>query len=179
MKTIKYTIAFLSAVVFLFSCNRVENLSFEDFDKNNDKEISLEEFEDVFTANYYRDWDNDDDPYLDDEDFHTGVYDAFDADDDQMLTEEEWLYGFDYYYGNYIVTDFNDLDLDDDEHISYEEYYNSLGETNFYKDWDRDADDRISEEELATGVFTIWDVDNSGALEADEFEEFDSYYLDI
>ena len=180
MKNYKTVLTWLISILFVvMACNRVENLTFDDFDKDNDGLIDMNEFQETFTANYYDDWDRDDDPYLDDEDFHTGVYNIWDADDDQLLSEEEWLYGFDYYYGNYVITDFDDMDVDDDDQISYSEYYDALSETNFYSDWDIDDDKHLSEEELAVGVFSIWDVDNSGLLEPNEYEEFDAYYLDI
>jgi Ca2+-binding EF-hand superfamily protein len=162
-----------------FSCEREEELSFADFDNDNDNLIDREEFKETFTANYYDDWNNQDDDYLDDEDFYVSVYDMWDADEDEVLTEEEWIMGYDYYYGDYIVNDYEAVDVDGDGFIEYAEYNDVLGDSDFFATWDVDASEYLSEEELAEGVFTIWDVDNSGYLERDEYDEFDAYYLDI
>ncbi len=161
------------------ACDREENLTFQDFDTDNDGFISQQEFEAVFTANYYDDWDREDDDYLDDEDFYYGTYYMWDQDDDELLSEEEWIMGYDHYYGNYIFDDYEGIDVDGDGFIEYEEYSNVLGDTDYYLNWDADASEYLNEEELATGVFQIWDVDNSGLIEKDEYAQFDSYYLDI
>lgn len=162
-----------------FSCQREKDLSFEDFDNDADNLIDREEFKNTFTANYYDDWNNEDDEYLDDEDFYVSVYDIWDTDDDELLTEEEWIMGYDYYYGDYIVNDYEAVDIDGDGFIEYAEYNDVLGDSDFFATWDVDASEYLDEEELAEGLFTIWDVDNSGYLERDEFNEFDLYYLDI
>ncbi len=168
-------------VVLLISsgCERQTDLSFEDFDKDNDNLIDREEFKDVFSANYYDDWNNKDDPYLDDEDFYISIYDMWDADDDKMLTEEEWIMGYDYYYGEYIVKDYEAVDVDGDGYVEYAEFNDVLDDSDFFITWDVDASKYLDEEELAEGLFSIWDVDNSGFLERDEYEEFDAYYIDI
>lgn len=174
--------SFLSLMIIsliTFSCDRQKELGFEDFDKDADNLVDRQEFKDVFTSNYYDDWNNKDNEYLDDEDFYISVYDMWDTDDDEVLTEEEWIMGYDYYYGDYIVKDYEAVDIDGDGFIEYAEYNDVLGDSDFFVTWDVDASEYLNEEELAEGVFTIWDVDNSGYLERDEFEEFDLYYLDI
>lgn len=180
MKTLKYMSSLLLMVAISFiACDREENLTFNDFDQNNDGLIQKSEFVDVFTANYYDDWNLTDDEYLDDEDFHTTVYHMWDVDDDMMLTRDEWTGGYDYYYGNYVVVDYEEIDVDADGLISFDEYNDWAYDTHFYADWDYDADTFLSEEELAKGVFENWDVDNSQAIERDEYNDFDMYYLDI
>ena len=87
--------------------------------------------------------------------------------------------GFDYYYGDYVIYDYMTVDVDNDGYIEYAEYEDIIKPTAFYQDWDKDDDGNIDEEELATGVFEIWDMDNSKFIEMDEYIDFDSYYLDI
>jgi Ca2+-binding EF-hand superfamily protein len=173
---------YVSLFVFLFiafSCDRTEELTFEDFDTDENNVITEEEFENVFTAHYYDDWNNVDDEYLDDEDFYLSVYDVWDADDDELLDEEEWTMGYDYYYGDYVISDYDAIDIDGDGFIEYTEYNDVLVDTDFFVDWDADADDFLNEDELAEGVFHIWDLNNDGMLDREEYIQFDSYYLDI
>jgi hypothetical protein len=171
---------FLSLLVLLtIACNRTTNLTFSDFDTNSNNSIEKEEFMEVFTNNFYNDWNNDDNQYLDDEDFYLSVYDIWDTDNDMLLSKDEWFLGYDYYYGDFILTNYDAIDLDGDGLIDYNEYTGVLRDTEFYTQWDIDASEYLSEEELAAGVFNIWDIDNSNALELDEYTEFDLYYLDI
>lgn len=177
----KKYISVILSILFLLTigCNRTTNLSFSDFDINANNSIEKEEFTKVFTENFYDDWNNDDDEYLDDEDFYLSVYEIWDTNNDMLLSKDEWILGYDYYYGDFILTGYDAIDLDGDGFVDYNEYTGVLNDTDFYIQWDVDASEYLSEKELASGVFNIWDVDNSNALEIDEFAEFDYYYLDI
>lgn len=180
MKTLNYVIIlFLFSVVALFGCNREENLTFEDWDNDNDALIDYQEFEETFTSNYYNDWNQDNDPYLDDEDFLISTFDLWDLDNDAKLSEEEWLLGFDHYFGKYVGSAYEVVDTNDDGFISFEEYQAVLDNTGYFRDWDVDTDDNINEEELSAGVFKRWDLNNDGVINAEEYMAFDRYYLDI
>ncbi len=174
---LSYVTSFL-LIVFV-GCDRTTNLAFEDFDKNDNDLISYSEFEEVFTSNYYDDWNQKEDEYLDDEDFYLSVYGIWDLDDDELLSEAEWIEGYDYYYGDYIIQGYDAIDIDGDGFIEYVEYKDVLDGTKFFVDWDVDASEYLSEDELAQGVFNIWDLDGDNMLDNDEFYQFDSYYLDI
>lgn len=156
-----------------------DDLTFDDFDKDGNALISRSEFVDVFTFNYVDDWNTTDNDYLDDEDFFQVVYRVWDVDHDNKLTDQEWKLGYENYFRNYVVARFEDIDVDDDSYIMYSEYYDLLGDTDFYAAWDFDGDLQISQAELARGVFNNWDMDNSGFLDRGEFNAFDIYYLDI
>ncbi len=161
------------------SCNQEENLTYGDFDLNNDYLVEMNEFKKVFTTHYYNEWDSNNDQALDDEDFFVTVYDIWDTNEDEKLTKEEYIMGFDYHYGNYIVEDFAVIDANDDGVLAYSEFYDALYPSKFYEDWNLDDDDMLSENELAENVFKRWDYDNSGSIDLDEFSDFDSYYLEI
>ena len=172
-------VVFLLFAVTLLSCNREKELTFNDFDKNNNGIIDEQEFEEVFTANYYDDWNRKNNDYLDDEDFYLTSYEVWDVDDDERLTEEEWLFGYDYHYGDFIVEEYEVIDIDGDGFIEYVEYEDVLNDTPFYTQWDVDASEYLSDTELAEGIFEIMDKDNDQVLDEDEYLEFDAYFLDI
>lgn len=176
--SIKSMMIFLSIVV-VTSCNHKSNLTFEDWDKDNDALIDYKEFEQAFLTNYYNDWNLNDDKYLDDEDLLTSTFNIWDLDDNDRLSEKEWIMGFDYYYGNYVVSAYEVIDEDNDGFISYKEYYDVLDETDFYLEWDLNTDNQIHKKELSTGVFDRWDIDNDGVIDMTEYTAFDNYYIDF
>jgi len=168
------------AMILLMGMSLVpDNKTFEDWDKNDNGLIARSEFVDVFTDDYVNDWNVIDDAHLDDEDFYTVTYGIWDVDDDELLTEEEWWYGYDYYFGDYIYDDYVAIDTDGDGFIEYAEYYDALYDTDYYAVWDVDKDTYLDQYELARMVFNNWDYDNSNFIEFDEYIDFDSYYLDI
>ncbi len=156
---------------------QAQNLTFNDFDNDGDNLVEKQEFMDTFTSNYAEDWDNTDNTNLDDEDFYTATYSVVDIDEDDLIDEDEWNWGYNYYYGDYLGDDFDLYDYDD--YISYEEYYDAFDYTDYYATWDVDRDTYLSESELAEGVFESWDVNDNGVIDKNEFNSFDAYYLDI
>lgn len=180
MKAIKtiFTGLFLAAILMAASPVS-ESLTFKDWDKDGNDLISRSEFVEVFTKNYVDDWNVIDDEYLDDEDFYHVTYAMWDVDNDNLLSKEEWQYGYDYYYGDYILDDYVAIDTDGDGFIEYQEYYDVLYPTQYYTVWDVDEDTYLSELELARLVFNNWDINDNNFLELDEYQKFDSYYLDI
>lgn len=181
MKKIKNIILPVS-LFFLFmlqACNNKGKLTYGDFDLNNDYLVKIDEFKQVFPKNYYNIWDSNDDQKINNEDFFITIYKIWDIDNDQALSKEEYIKGFDYHYGNYIVEDFVAIDKNQDNNLTYAEFYDALYQTAFYNDWNLDDDAMISENELALNVFARWDYDNSGSIDLDEFSDFDSYYLQI
>lgn len=178
LNSIKISTMFLMFPL-IFGCNREVNLSFEDWDKDNDSLISYQEFESIFTANFYDDWNQNYDSYLDDEDVYVSSFRAWDTDEDDILSQDEWIVALQNYFGNYVVSEYDYVDTDNDYNISYDEYYEVIDETGYYKDWDLDEDDFISEKELAEGIFTRWDTNNDSFIDKEEYDAFHSNYLDI
>ncbi len=172
----------LMAILFLlFSSSTLlaQELKYEDFDKDNDGWIEKEEFKTVFTDYYWDDWNNVDDPYLDDEDFYTFTYNIIDVDNDEMLSLDEWTYGYNYYYGDYLLDDFTAYDIDGDGFVEYTEYTDPFYDTDFFVSWDVDRDTYLSEEELGERVFERWDTNDTGLMSRAEFKNFKRAYEDI
>lgn len=177
----KFKIVFSLALSFLLltAASPPDDLVFEDFDKNDNGLISRSEFVKAFTYHYVDDWNTTDNAYLDDEDFYQVAYSIWDTDLDGKLSDEEWTVGYENYFDDYLVVNYEDIDVDADGYIVYKEYYDVIGDTDFFGYWDFDMDERLSQAELARGVFNFWDADNSGFIDLGEYTSFDVYYLDI
>lgn len=180
IKNLKTLIGCVTLSAFLLSCGSKSNdLTFEDFDRDGDEWVQKDEFKETFTENYAEDLNLTDDPGLDDEDFYRTTYYFIDINRDNMLSMDEWLHGYTYYYGDYLVEDFAIYDLNRDNLISYQEYYDGLYPTEFFHTWDRDYNSFLSDKELAEKVFESWDANNNGLMSEFEYQRFDEYYTDI
>jgi hypothetical protein len=177
---IRNTLLTALSILFIGQLTAQEDLTFDDWDHDDDYLIEYHEFEDEFTENYVDDWNNYDDEHLDDEDFMHATFRIFDRNDDDMLSISEWMFGYNYYYDEYlIIDDVRSYDLNNDQYISYEEYTDALNTTEYYAELDVDDDTFLNQFELANAVFNNWDVDNSHTLTKAEYERFDEFYLDI
>lgn len=156
-----------------------QNLTYDDFDVDDNSVIDKQEFSKVFRAFYWDDWNNVDDPGLDDEDFYTVTYTFIDANHDERLALEEWKNGYTYYYGSYLKNDYTIYDLNHDGYITYNEYVAAVNSTDYYVVIDVDHDAYLSEAELANYVFESWDADDNKMMNRDEFLKLDAYYTDI
>lgn len=156
-----------------------QNKTFSDFDKDGDGFIERYEFVDVFTANYVDDWDNTDDAGLDDEDFYTTSYARLNVNDNDYIDPEEWVTGYNYFYGDYLYDDYVLYDTDGDGYVEYAEYYDALYDSDYFMSWDVDNDGYLDQYELAYAVFDNWDVNDNLLLNRSEYNSFDYYYLDI
>lgn len=152
---------------------------FNDFDLDDDGLVERYEFVDVFVESYTDDWDNTDDNKLDDEDFYTASYSMLNADDNDYIDADEWTFGYDYFYGDYLYDDYALYDSDGDGYVEYVEYYDSLYDSDYFLSWDVDADGYLDQYELAYAVFDNWDISENYVLDRSEFNSFDFYYLDI
>ena len=114
---------------------------------------------------------------LDDTDYYENTYDVWDEDDNDLLDKNEYNLGYDYSYGDYVVSDFNSVDTDGDGYVDYTEYETSVADTDMFNEWDMDKDQTLSDNEISRMVFNNWDYDNSNFIEKKEWEEFKDYYL--
>lgn len=156
-----------------------QNMEFKDFDTDNDWWIEKNEFIDKFVKTYSEDWDNTNNTGLDDEDFYLSSFKLIDVNNDNNLDEDEWDFGFDEFFGDHLSGDFAMHDYDDNNYITYEEYFDSLYGSDYFLSWDVDRDTFLSQFELAEAVFNNWDRNNNAVLGRGEFNSMDEYFLDI
>lgn len=167
---------FTLLLFLIFSSPAIAQDTFSAWDKDNDGYIEKDEFIDTYVSAVYDDWDLTAEDELGMDDFYVATFDIIDTDDDDILDEDEWDFGYDYYYGDYLDDDYDLYDIDDDNDIDYTEYYDSLYDSDFFYDWDIDNDDFISEYELAEQVFENWDINDNGLLNRSEYLAFDRQY---
>lgn len=152
---------------------------FSDFDQDGDGLIERFEFVEVFTENCVDEWDNTDETDLDVDDFYTASYAVINIDDNGYIDVDEWVTGYNYFYGDYLYDDFAMYDIDGDGYIEYAEYYDALYDSEYFMSWDIDNDGFLDKYELANAVFDNWDTNGNFLLNKSEFNMFDHYYLDI
>jgi hypothetical protein len=157
-----------------------KDMSFDDWDADDDGRIERHEFSEKFIANYFNSWGAENEAGILEEGFFKQSYAGLDSDNDKFLSDEEWLVGQHYFYDEYIVYDeIESADINKDGHISYDEYYDIMYDTKYFNDIDLDSDNYISQYELANYIFDNWDTNESGTISRSEYKRFDWYYLDV
>ena len=69
---------------------------------------------------------------------------------------------------------FNELDADRDQRMTYEEFGAATGEVEYLNNWDTDNDQQFSERELNEGLFNNWDRNKDSALDGAEYQAYNS-----
>lgn len=156
-----------------------QDKDFKDFDLDNDALIERSEFVNVFVKNYKDDWDNTDNTGLDDEDFYVSSYGVINADNNTYLDADEWTFGYNYFFSDYLNKDYTLYDTDGDGFIEYVEYHDAIYDNDLFFEWDVDNDGYLDQYELANAVFDNWDINDNYVMNRFEFNNFDNYYLDI
>lgn len=64
---------------------------------------------------------------------------------------------------------YSEWDTDANQEISETEWNEGWGTTGLFDDWDMNRDQAISEEEFGGGTYGIWDEDESGYVDENEF----------
>lgn len=173
------TILYFTIIWILNSFLAAQNIEFIEWDTNRDGTIEEIEFRNGFMAEYFYDWDRNNDGILDIEDFFRSSYLILDENNDNLLSLREWKFGVNYFYYDYITDEFTQYDLDDNNFLTYDEYYSVISITDYFNAFDADKNSYISEYELTKYVFEMWDYDDSGDLSEEEYDFFETYYLGI
>ena len=174
MKTMKAT---MLAVLFLTSSVGFAQV-FGDFDSNMDNSIDRDEFNSVYSNNFSN-WDANADGNLEDREFYETTFNRLDTDMDGNLGQTEWGDGYDNVFGDYLGTrDLGQFDIDGDNMISSDEYYNGFADSDFYRSYDANSDSSIDPDEFNETVFNSWDENGDGILDNTEFDMYSSRYID-
>ena len=147
--------------------------SFEGLDADSDDKISVEEFVIGVGDNLADQSANASDP----ENFNRSRFEKMDLDSDKKLSEDEWTSSAGYEEKDLRadVGNFNDLDINQDGYLSYEEYDEGLKRPDKHEPGTRGKSQVKSD--APADVFEEWDENGDGFLNKEEFRKFEKYYL--
>lgn len=179
MKISKYIL--LGGLIALGAISVNAQTNFSEWDKDGDNLIEKEEFTLKFQTEFFSAWAKESDERgIIEEGFFKQSYAGLDTDNDYLISDEEWLIGYNYFYDDYLVNEeIGMIDVNKNNKLEYEEYYDVIYNTNYFTDIDLDSDNYISEYELAEYAFNNWDTDDNGVISRYEFNAFKFYYLDV
>ena len=172
----------LTFISFTVACTnnpegKTEDSDYGAWDTDADEFIDNDEFRNAFSSSpYYAQWNTDDDQTVDRSEFAQGFFRTIDEDGDGTLNAEEWQAAQDAYFGAPSMEDYQTLDTwdqDGDQSVQATEFAQVLEQADYLAEWDENGDEQLDEEEIANGVFTMWDTDANGVIEAEEFKEWD------
>ena len=63
-----------------------------------------------------------------------------------------------------LLDNWADIDADDDQLLTRDEYATALREDRFFSEWDQNEDHHLSQSEFAAGIFDTWDGNNDGMV---------------
>lgn len=126
--------------------------------------------------NRFGEWDENDDTFLDENEYADGFFDTWDLNDDDMLDENEWNTGSsDFGLENETWADW---DTSGDGMLDENEYRTGFGDNEWRSNWDVDKDGMLTEREYSDGIFGLWDDNEDGTLDNNEYGAYNTYYND-
>jgi hypothetical protein len=135
-----------------------------------------ERFGTTFASNRsYGEWDENDDNFLDNNEFDRGFFETWDLNDDDLIDENEWKSAS----NDFGLRDqkWSDWDKNRDNNLDENEFRTGFANKKYYRDWDKDGDKRINEREYSDGIFLLWDNNKDGMLDDTEYNErYNRYY---
>ena len=153
---------------------------FEKFDEDDDDYLSDNEFSMAINEHqpYNAFYTNADDKNVNDETFSNKLYYEGDINEDKQIDENE----FNTYYSLWLVTDidttppvFGEVDKNKNNVIDNAEFMEIWSNRNVFKQIDKDGNGVIDENEYFTSMYGIWDLNNNGRIEKDEFQKYEEW----
>ena len=156
---------------------KTEDSDYGVWDTDADEFIDNDEFRNAFSSSpYYAQWNTDGDQVVGREEFAQGFFQIIDKNGNGTLDAEEWRAAREAYFSAPSMDEYQTLDTwdqDGDQQVQNTEFARVLEQTDYLAEWDENGDEQLAEEEIANGVFTMWDTDANGVIEAEEFKEWD------
>ena len=131
------------------------------------------------STGYYDALDTDDDTFLNRSEYATGLYADYDRDNDLQITEDEFGLGTERYYGTgYTGGAFADYDRDASGYLDQSEFgeYYGTEYTGYYDDLDTDDDELLSAEEYGSGLYGAADANQDQVITIDEEGWFEGWF---
>lgn len=124
------------------------------------------------STRYYYANDVNDNGILDSQEFPKYVYHRWDADSDGFLSDEEWNVSTVRWYGpsNTYYKTYTTWDKNGDGRLDPSEFDVVVTETKLYNSWDVNADSTIESDEYAAATFRLYDLNNDGQLNMQEWK---------
>jgi hypothetical protein len=137
------------------------------WDRDGDDKLDRYEFKAGYQrSNYFKSWGTG--TKISQHVFLSSVFDRLDANADRQLSHKEFTERMNYYMPDRL-THFADWDQDCDNRVSEGEYYSGERATRLLAHWDISNDQKISEEEMATGMFSVSDLNGDQSITSLEF----------
>lgn len=145
---------------------------FQTFDTDQDNYVSQEEFElGAEQVTLFGTMDVNEDKKITDEEFHASLFGLWDRDNNKQLTKSEYLYGALRFFPEDTdeLAEFADIDQDDDNRLSRDEFIANMDDIALFDQWDLDDDAEISPAAMAQVLRDVWDVDRDFRISKEEF----------
>lgn len=166
------------SILFLLCTTSLFAQDFDTFDTNDDGLWDENEFNETYSDEYYSDWDQDSDGFVDEAEFGATTFDNVDEDEDGYINDEEWQGGSEAMYGDYAdEDDFGSFDTNDDDVLDENEWNYGFSDAGWYDTYDSDQSGTVDDDELTDGVFDDWDADDDGYLNEQEYQDSETYFV--
>lgn len=174
MKTLNARI--FTIFLFVFALSFAQTTDFNSADANRDGSLDRSEFNDSY-YDAFSEWDHNQDGVVSDYELYETQFNRLDQNGDRNLSMEEWDRGYNDIYGDYLESnDFSRYDVDDNDNISSEEFYESFRNTDFFNSYDINRDGVLDRDEINEGVFSNMDKNQDGTLDRNEYDTYSSLY---
>jgi hypothetical protein len=167
--------------VSLTACNDQGRSEFKyaDWDTDQNEIIDNREFDNVFNESpYFDQWNQNDDQYISRSEFYEGYVRMLNRETEGELGPDNWDAVFNSYFGglDFPREYFEEWDEDGNDRLGDEEIRAALNDTDYFDKFDQDGDGQIDENEFAESVFTTWDTNNDGFVQAEEYAKWYNKY---
>lgn len=143
--------------------------SFADYDADENNFLTARELtRGLEDREFYGEWDKNDDQMLDEREFAAHFYTVVDVNEDDRIDRDEFEFvkaNFD----QFSDTTFSKWDKNKNDWLDNDEFFTQVEDAEVFDDWDTNDTDNVEYNEYGKGVVGMWDGNDDGFLELDEF----------